>query len=579
MRLKLLSFFIFISLFTYGGADRGGYIAYTYNSGTGKYDFKIYTWTNATVLGADYCDLTLYIDGGIDTVICQRINGTAPCPLGGGGLNGIIIDPPSGGYGGVRENIYQGLQSVYLNVGMHVFTTIDVNRDVNINNIPNSTGVDMAITDTLYLYGGVFYSPNNSPIVSFPPIDNACVGTPFCYNPGIIDPDHDSLDFSISRSYMDDPNNSPAGITQIGFETIPTGFSINRHTGTLCWSSSSAQGEYDISILIKEYKISFCSRVLVGKTLLDIPIHVVACPTLNMFYTSNISDTCIVAGNAYSVQANLNSSGSVTTPLNISAVGSPFTSANIGANATFSATSSGNTATGILNWSPACDAVNLFPYNVTIRTFDNSVPANARYETFSVKVIPPPPTNLTATSVSHSVTSNWTAPINCGQATGNILTNYDIYRIDSCINFIPTVCQTGAPSSYLNVGASSTTSYTDTNAPNGTHSYIAVARFFDCSASVPSSSTCVIVTGIENISLNKKISIYPNPTANQISVSIENISDPRNSIITIQNTLGQTVKKTSLTKNVDVSDLSQGCYFIEIILSCGETYKTKFIKQ
>lgn len=86
---------------------------------------------------------------------------------------------------------------------------------------------------------------------------------------------------------------------------------------------------------------------------------------------------------------------------------------------------------------------------------------------------------------------------------------------------------------------------------------------------------------INQIELNHEtnIFVYPNPTSNTLSLNTDNVSNYQNSTITIQNTLGQTVKKLSFAKNIDVSDLSQGCYFLQITLSNGETYKTKFIKQ
>ena len=71
---------------------------------------------------------------------------------------------------------------------------------------------------------------------------------------------------------------------------------------------------------------------------------------------------------------------------------------------------------------------------------------------------------------------------------------------------------------------------------------------------------------------------FPSAT-NIISLNEENISNYQNSIIIIQNTLGQVVKKLSFNKYIDVSDLIQGCYFLQIVLSNGENYKTKFIKQ
>lgn len=86
-------------------------------------------------------------------------------------------------------------------------------------------------------------------------------------------------------------------------------------------------------------------------------------------------------------------------------------------------------------------------------------------------------------------------------------------------------------------------------------------------------------TGIETHKGIKQVNIYPNPTSNTISLNIENISYYQNSTVTIQNTLGQTIKSLPFTKNIDVSELPEGCYFLQIILSNGETYKGKFVKQ
>jgi len=72
---------------------------------------------------------------------------------------------------------------------------------------------------------------------------------------------------------------------------------------------------------------------------------------------------------------------------------------------------------------------------------------------------------------------------------------------------------------------------------------------------------------------------YPNPTSNTISLNISGTSNFKNSIITIQNVLGEEIKKLSFAKNIDVSDLPQGYYFLQITLSTGENYKAKFIKQ
>lgn len=88
------------------------------------------------------------------------------------------------------------------------------------------------------------------------------------------------------------------------------------------------------------------------------------------------------------------------------------------------------------------------------------------------------------------------------------------------------------------------------------------------------------VTGISQITNNKpQFFVYPNPTSNYISLHIDNTSKSQNDIITIQNTLGQTVKKVFFNRDIDVSDLIQGYYIMKVTLQSGETYETKFIKQ
>ena len=88
------------------------------------------------------------------------------------------------------------------------------------------------------------------------------------------------------------------------------------------------------------------------------------------------------------------------------------------------------------------------------------------------------------------------------------------------------------------------------------------------------------MVGIEpNTNKENYFSVYPNPSANAISLNISGVTNYQNSNISIQNTLGETVKKIPFSKDIDISDLAEGCYFLQVTLPNGETYKTKFIKQ
>ena len=503
--------------------NRSGYISYCYNSQTGKYDFRIYTYTNYNSTAADRCEQTLYICdrfGNLqDSLTCHRVNGTAPCPStsSGSGTDGILIVPPNSltGYGGVKANVYAG--SLQLNPAIYTLTLIDPNRDAGINNLggASSSNVAFALIDTLYSYAGIIgVGTNCTPTITNPPIQNACAGSPWCYNPGAVDPENDSLDFAITRSFMEDDNNKPQGVVPIGFETFPSGLSVNKQTGTLCWNSPQTQGEYNIALLIREYRRNPFDgkRYLVGVTVFDIQILVVACPPNNISFQNPPHDTCIVAGTSLSMIINATGSG-ISPPLNLSGAGLPFNFSSPN-QAIVTSNPSGNSVSGTFNWSTSCSEVQANPYQITIEAYDNSSPKNANFTTFNIHVVSPPPTNLHATTIADSILLTWSAPAGCGSASPNGIEKYLVYRIQGCTPFIPHPCQTGVSlsSGYTLVGitASSITTFADNNFGNGfppgnTYSYIVVAEFGDGSFSVASTNLCV--TTKLNVPLMMKVSV------------------------------------------------------------------------
>jgi hypothetical protein len=87
------------------------------------------------------------------------------------------------------------------------------------------------------------------------------------------------------------------------------------------------------------------------------------------------------------------------------------------------------------------------------------------------------------------------------------------------------------------------------------------------------------VNAINEIKKENDLFVYPNPSTENISIINANVFSFQKSTLTIQNTLGEIVKKLPFTNNIDVSDLAEGCYFIQVTLQNGETLTTKFIKQ
>jgi hypothetical protein len=85
--------------------------------------------------------------------------------------------------------------------------------------------------------------------------------------------------------------------------------------------------------------------------------------------------------------------------------------------------------------------------------------------------------------------------------------------------------------------------------------------------------------GITVPSNTQMISVYPNPSTNEITLGISDIPGYQNATITIQNILGQPIKKIVYKERIDIFNLTDGCYFLQLVLPGRDIYKTKFIKQ
>lgn len=86
------------------------------------------------------------------------------------------------------------------------------------------------------------------------------------------------------------------------------------------------------------------------------------------------------------------------------------------------------------------------------------------------------------------------------------------------------------------------------------------------------------MVSVTKTDLTDNISIYPNPAKNQIQINVDGTTTLTSA--TILNALGQKVKTSILNNNsIDVSELKQGIYFIEVTDSKGNAARKKFIKE
>ena len=139
-------------------------------------------------------------------------------------------------------------------------------------------------------------------------------------------------------------------------------------------------------------------------------------------------------------------------------------------------------------------------YQITLKAED-SPGGNAikliDFKTFSVKVVPPAPKNLTANPFGVSINLSWLLST-CSTPTNRIV-NYKIYRRIGCTTQTHSPCEVGVPPAwgYTEIGSVTSTvnTFSDNNNGNGLspgidYSYIVIAVYTDGSESYASTNVC-----------------------------------------------------------------------------------------
>ncbi len=382
----------------------------------------------------------------------------------------------------INLNIYKGTHT-YSGQGEFVISMEDPNRNGGVTNIPNSINVPFYIETTLTI--NPFVGNNDSPILLNPPIDNGCVGFPFYHNPGAYDPDGDSLAYELVAC----KGANGVYIANYQYPAASTSFSIDPITGTLSWINPIIQGEYNVAIVIKEFK----NGILKGSITRDMQITIGSCNNRPPIITGAL-DTCVVVGDTltYTVKATDIDNDIIT----LRATGGPIIQAN--SPAIFPQPTSGTGyVQSIFKWAPICEHVEKYPYQMVYKATDNGSPVNlVDIKTSIIKVIAPAPINLVATPRGNKIILNWEK----GKCKNALI--YDIYRHNGHTGYIGTNCITGVPpwTGYVKIGSTSNddTTYTDDNNGYGLihgpqYCYMVVGIFKDKNAgaeSYPSLEAC-----------------------------------------------------------------------------------------
>jgi gliding motility-associated-like protein len=397
----------------------------------------------------------------------------------------------------ISYNRYVG-QHTFTGPGDFIISCEDPNRNGGILNIPNSINVP------LYIYSELIISPfqgqyDNSPILLIPPVDNGCVNEPFYHNPGAYDPDGDSL------SYRLVPCRGDQGLVIPGFTLPPATHTIHLDsiTGDFLWDSPPEQGEYNIAILVEEWR----NGVKIGSVERDMQIIIVACSNQPPVI-GPLKDTCVEAGTTLSFP--VTATVQDTNTLTLTALGQPFLLTDHPAEIYPNPASGKSSVATTFTWPTICGHVKKQPYQVFFRAQDNGTPVQlVNIKSMQIKVVGPAPQNLTAVSLGTSITLNWDNYA-CQNAAG-----YYIYRKTDSTGYRHGYCQTGVPA-YLgyskidNLSDIILTSYTDNNQGIGLtqgirYCYMVVAYYSDKAEGYASNEACAYlkkdVAVITNVSV------------------------------------------------------------------------------
>lgn len=333
---------------------------------------------------------------------CGQNFSTTLNPLPGTGVdvtqvcNNVTTICNGGTYPGVEEYIYEGIVTLPANCNDWVFSFSLCCRNNAINTINNPSGENIYVEAQL---NNLDFPCNNSPSFSNPPVATPCIGQVSCFNHGAIEPDGDSLYYSLQT-----PATGPttevtylAGYNAQQPLLSSPAITFNSTTGDICMSPTQIE-VIVLAVKVEEWR----NGVFAGSVVRDIQMRTVSCtntvPSLTGVNGSGQFTTTACAG----------------TPLNFTI---PSTDPDIGQNVTLTwnnsipgATFVSNGAqipTGTFSWTPAVSDISAVPYCFTATVQDDNCPLiGSQVYSFCI-------------TVSGFTTSATSISANCGASNGS----------------------------------------------------------------------------------------------------------------------------------------------------------------
>lgn len=457
---------ILFSVSAYATHNRAGEITYTHVEGL-TYEVLITTYTKASAV-ADRPQLLMYwgdeIDQPVDTIERETINNIP---------------------GDIQINTYRGTHT-YGGPGVFELMVIDPNRNEGVLNMIGSVDTPFAIRSLLIIDPEAGH--NNSVKLLNPATENACIYKNWEHNPAAFDADGDVLVYSLVPCRGYNGEDIPTYEFPDAVSDADDVFQIDSSSGDVTWSTPQIVGEYNIAILIEEFREVNGVLKKVGEVVRDMQIDVQLCSN-NPPQIENLADTCILAGTFLTWEI------SATDPdedgITLSAAGGPIS--EVVNEATFTNLGGGQ---GEFAWDPQCPEVRYAPYQVVFKAKDlgNPVPL-ADLETILIRVVSPGVEDLASEPIGNTVLLSWNES-ECSDQGGR----HEFYRRVNSAPWDPVQCETGVPEElgYELVAVQDdleNTSFVDDDLLSfgATYCYRVVMRFDDGGESLSSNETCATI--------------------------------------------------------------------------------------
>jgi gliding motility-associated-like protein len=460
---KIADILIILSFCTVCSAthNRAGQIIYKHISGY-TYEFTVTTFTY-TLSAADRPELDIsWGDNKVSTMARSNVE--------------VLPDY-------YQKNTYI-IRHTYPGAGVYTIIVQDPNRNVGVQNIPQSDNVIFSVKTIFRIDPNL--AANNAPELLAYPIDRAALGRVFIHNPSAYDIDGDSLSYEIAVC----TRGNGIEIENYSFPEASDSLVVNPVTGDLIWASPTKVGIYNIAMKINEWR----RGVRIGSIARDMQVEVVDSdnrpPDL-----PDLPPRCVEAGTK--ITRNIRATDRDNDIMVLTATGGPFK-----VNVSPAKIDSVRSVAGIIeydfNWQTDPGHVRKQPYTVNFKVEDqNSDVKLVSFAHFNITVLAPKIKNFTATAEKKTIRLAWDKT-ECPHAAG-----YEIYRSIGSNEAKPDSCSGGIPtgSGYEKIAAIkdiSTLTYDDDNngkglSPGINYCYRIIAYFADGAKGFPSDETCAVL--------------------------------------------------------------------------------------